>query len=45
MARGVDIDPDALRKRLKPRGSAEATAVLTRVGSTPRAYLCRAERT
>ncbi|MEU6130162.1 class I SAM-dependent methyltransferase [Saccharopolyspora sp. NPDC047091] len=45
MTRGVDVDPDALRRRLKPRGGAEATAVLTRVGSTPHAYLCRAERT
>lgn len=45
MARGVDIDPDALRRKLKPRGAAEATVVLTRIGSTPFAYLCRAERT
>lgn len=45
MARGVDIDPDALRRKLKPRGAAEATIVLTRIGSTPFAYLCRAERT
>ncbi|GAB2665772.1 hypothetical protein GCM10027271_26100 [Saccharopolyspora gloriosae] len=45
MTRGVDVDPDALRRRLKPRGSTEATVIITRVGSTPRAYLCRAERT
>ena len=45
MVRGVDIDPDALRRKLKPRGAAEATVVLTRIGSTPFAYLCRAERT
>ncbi|WP_243792524.1 THUMP-like domain-containing protein [Saccharopolyspora gloriosae] len=45
MTRGVDVDPDALRRKLKPRGATEATAILTRVGSTPHAYLCRAERT
>jgi hypothetical protein len=40
----LDIDPDALRRRLKLQGSAEATVVLTRVGRSPVAFLCRAER-
>ena len=43
MVRGLDIDPDALRVRLKPRGGGEATAVLTRIGTKPTAFLCRAE--
>ncbi len=45
LVRGLDVDPDALRRRLKPKGSAGATVVLTRVGDTPTAYLCHAERT
>ncbi|RZQ59587.1 THUMP-like domain-containing protein [Amycolatopsis suaedae] len=43
LVRGVDVDPDALRRRLKPRGATPATVVLTRVGRSPMAYLCRAE--
>ncbi len=45
LVRGLDVDPDALRRRLKPRGPNEATVVLTRLGRTPTALLCRAERT
>ncbi|MEU6268704.1 THUMP-like domain-containing protein [Saccharopolyspora shandongensis] len=45
LVRGVDVDPDALRRRLKLKGSREASVVLTRVGDTAMAYLCRAERT
>ncbi|MBE9376245.1 class I SAM-dependent methyltransferase [Saccharopolyspora sp. HNM0983] len=45
LVRGVDVDPDALRKRLKLTGSASATVVLTRIGDTATAFLCRAERT
>jgi hypothetical protein len=45
LIRGLDIDPDALRKRLKLRGSAEASVVLTRIGRSPVAFLCRAART
>lgn len=44
LVRGLDIDPDALRRKLKLSGSEQATVVLTRVGDTPTAYLCRAER-
>ncbi|WP_236789049.1 class I SAM-dependent methyltransferase [Amycolatopsis sp. GM8] len=45
LVRGLDVDPDALRKRLKPRGPNEATVVLTRIGRSPVAFLCEATRT
>ncbi|MGW5052021.1 THUMP-like domain-containing protein [Actinokineospora sp. NPDC004072] len=45
LVRGLDVDPNTLRPRLKLRGPAEATAILTRIGRTPTAILCRAERT
>jgi len=45
LVRGLDVDPDALRRRMKLRGGAEATVVLTRIGRAPFAFLCRAERT
>ncbi|MGQ4614538.1 THUMP-like domain-containing protein [Nocardia sp. R7R-8] len=40
LARGVDIDPDALRSRLKPRGSQPHTLVITRIGRTATVFLC-----
>ena len=45
LVRGLDVDPNTLRKRLKPTGSAEASVVLTRIGSKPVMVLCQAERT
>lgn len=45
LIRGVDIDPDALRRRVKLKGDRDATVVITRVGDQAMAYLCRAERT
>ncbi|WP_434439630.1 THUMP-like domain-containing protein [Lentzea sp. E54] len=45
LVRGLDVDPNTLRKRLKLSGSAEATVVLTRIGSRPVFVLCEAERT
>ncbi|WP_459547408.1 THUMP-like domain-containing protein [Nocardia sp. X0981] len=44
LARGVDIDPDALRRRLKPAGSEPFTLVITRIGRTPVVFLCTAHR-
>ncbi len=44
LVRGIGVDPDALRRRLKPKGPGSASVLLTRVGSTPMAYLCVAER-
>ena len=45
LVRGLDVDPNTLRKRLKLAGSDEASVVLTRVGAKPVMVLCRAERT
>lgn len=45
LVRGLDVDPNALRPRLKLRGSDEASVVLTRIGRTPMAFVCQAERT
>ncbi len=42
LVRGLDVDPNTLRPRLKLKGPNEATVVLTRVGRTPMAYLCEA---
>jgi hypothetical protein len=42
LVRGLDVDPNALRPRLKLKGPNEATVVLTRVGRTPMAYVCEA---
>ncbi|MEU6644260.1 class I SAM-dependent methyltransferase [Saccharomonospora sp. NPDC046836] len=44
LVRGLDVDPNALRRRLKPKGAREASVVLTRMGRTPVAFLCEAER-
>ncbi|GGM35850.1 hypothetical protein GCM10012275_03900 [Longimycelium tulufanense] len=44
LARGVDVDPDALRRRLRPSGVNEASVVLTRIGSAPMAFLCTSHR-
>ncbi|WP_327144607.1 class I SAM-dependent methyltransferase [Nocardia sp. NBC_01327] len=40
LTRGVDLDPDALRARLKPRGKQPHTLVVTRVGSAATVFLC-----
>lgn len=45
LVRGLDVDPNTLRKRLKLAGRDEATVVLTRVGAKPVMVLCQAERT
>lgn len=38
--RGIALDPDALRRQLKPAGNATATVVVTRIAGTPTALLC-----
>ncbi|MGC7098530.1 THUMP-like domain-containing protein [Amycolatopsis lurida] len=45
LIRGLDVDPDALRRRMKLGGTEEASVVLTRIGRSPFAFLCRAEVT
>ncbi|MCU1645358.1 MAG: putative S-adenosylmethionine-dependent methyltransferase [Nocardia sp.] len=40
LTRGVDLDPDALRARLKPRGRQPHTLVVTRIGSAATVFLC-----
>ncbi|MEU6581093.1 class I SAM-dependent methyltransferase [Nocardia sp. NPDC046763] len=40
LTRGVDIDPDALRGRIKPRGSQPHTLVVTRIGRQATVFLC-----
>lgn len=40
LVRGLDVDPNTLRPRLKLKGRESATVVLTRVGRTPMAYVC-----
>jgi hypothetical protein len=39
--RGVDVDPDQLRRDLRLSGDASRTLVLTRIGDTHTALLCR----
>jgi hypothetical protein len=48
LVRGVGVDPDALRRRLRLRGSRPLSVVITRIGSGPAshatAYICRPSR-
>ncbi len=44
LVRGLDVDPNALRPRLKLAGPEEVTVVLARVGDGAHAYVCAPER-
>lgn len=44
LVRGVDVDPDRLRRRLKPAGTRSYTLVITRIGRTSTVFLCTAHR-
>jgi hypothetical protein len=44
LVRGLDIDPNALRPRLRLRGPASYTVILTRIGHTPTAFICQPKR-
>jgi hypothetical protein len=48
LVRGVDVDPDALRRRLTLRGSQSLTVVITRIGAGAAAqgtaFVCRPSR-
>lgn len=42
LVRGVDIDPDQLRKKMKLKGKRSMGVIIARVGSSATAYLCGA---
>lgn len=48
LVRGVDVDPDELRRRLKLRGSRQVSVVIARIGSgtasRATAFICRPSR-
>ncbi len=48
LVRGVDVDPDALRRRLRLRGSQQVSVLITRIGSgtasRATAFICRPSR-
>ncbi len=48
LVRGVDVDPDALRRRLKLRGARQVSVVIARIGSgrasRATAFVCRPSR-
>lgn len=41
LVRGVDVDPDALRARLAPRGAVPLTLVITRIGRAAAVFVCQ----
>ncbi|MEU7765325.1 class I SAM-dependent methyltransferase [Nocardia sp. NPDC049190] len=42
LVRGVDVDPDQLRRRLKPTGARSYTLVITRIGRAATVFVCTA---
>ncbi|TYQ04348.1 UNVERIFIED_ORG: hypothetical protein L601_000600000210 [Gordonia westfalica J30] len=40
LVRGLDVDPDQLRKKLKPEGDRPLSVVLTRIGRKGTAFIC-----
>jgi THUMP domain-like len=48
LVRGVDVDPDALRSRMRLRGSQQVSVVIVRIGSGPAsratAFICHPSR-
>ncbi|GAA2380742.1 MULTISPECIES: THUMP-like domain-containing protein [Gordonia] len=40
LVRGLDVDPDRLRKRLKLKGSRPLALIMTRIGRSGTAFLC-----
>jgi THUMP domain-like len=44
LVRGLDVNPNALRPRLRLRGPASYTVILTRIGHAPTAFICQAKR-
>lgn len=48
LVRGVEVDPDALRRRMRPRGSRPLSVIVARIGagsaSTATVFVCRPSR-
>ena len=48
LVRGVRVDPDELRRRMRPRGGTALSVVITRIGAgpaaRPHAFICRSPR-
>jgi hypothetical protein len=48
LVRGVEVDPDALRRRMRPRGSRPLSVIIARIGagsaSTAGAFVCQPSR-
>ncbi|MHA2788745.1 THUMP-like domain-containing protein [Corynebacterium sp. S7] len=42
LVRGVDVDPDQLRKKMKLKGKRSMGVIIARIGSTATAFLCGA---
>lgn len=42
LVRGVDVDPDQLRSKMKLKGTKQMAVVIARIGDTATAYLCGA---
>lgn len=42
LVRGVNVDPDALRKKLKLKGTQQRGVIIARVGDDARAFICDA---
>ncbi|MGB6124862.1 MAG: class I SAM-dependent methyltransferase, partial [Gordonia sp. (in: high G+C Gram-positive bacteria)] len=40
LVRGLNVDPDQLRKRLKLKGTKPLSLVMTRIGRAGTAFLC-----
>lgn len=40
LVRGVDVDPDQLRKKLSLKGKAQLAVVIARIGNQAQAYIC-----
>jgi hypothetical protein len=44
LVRGADVDPDALRRRLRLSGRESLTVVIARLGAGATAFVCRPSR-
>lgn len=42
LVRGVDVNPDQLRKKMKLKGHRQMAVLIARTGNSPTAYICEA---